>query len=416
MKKSLLLLTLLLAALFSSQVSAQSSAFTFVHISDLHVSTVTSAVNLCDLNGEEAKCYLQTFNNLNPRPAFILATGDISNIGNSTAVPGGMYRALTQYLYPHGLTYPGIGSLFIDSAQTIPIYFAPGNHEYYTTLTGLDFTTQTLPYLDSIPNYVKNIAPDTDYAVTTDISVILFMRSGWDISYLVSTDPKGSSFSDAQIAWMTNQLSLAGNKKKMLVMHHPAANYNGTGCSTATHSAIANDSSATFYYNRDAFIHMCDSFHVDVILAGHSHQNVVVDKNGNQIDENCDTCGTRYVQTGPAFGGCYRSITVDSSFVTVSVPLSSCIPAAVKDLDELHMSVYPDPSNGIFTLNMGQTMQVQLKVYNLMGQCVHQQSALDSNVQIDLRNQASGIYFLQLVAEQGEPVTYNFKYPLVINR
>ena len=160
-----------------------------------------------------------------------------------------------------------------------------------------------------------------------------------------------------------------------------------------------------------------DSFHVDVVLAGHSHQNVVVDREGNVVDDNCNTCGTRYVQTGPAFGGCYRSITVDSTFVTVSAPLVSCTPANVQDIDdELDMSVYPDPSNGMFNLNLGQSLQAQVKIYNLMGECVHQQTGADSNIQIDLRSQPNGIYFLQVIAEHGAPVTYNFKYPLVISK
>src|ERR1017187_829975 len=81
--------------------------FTFVHITDLHVASVPSLVNSCDLNGVMAKCYLQKFNNLVPKPDFVIATGDISNVGNSFPV---MYSVLTQYLFPPTLTNPGIGA------------------------------------------------------------------------------------------------------------------------------------------------------------------------------------------------------------------------------------------------------------------------------------------------------------------
>jgi 3',5'-cyclic AMP phosphodiesterase CpdA len=398
-------------------VVAQSSSFTFIHLSDLHVSTVTSAVNLCDLNGAKAQCYLHTFNTMSPKPAFILCTGDISNIGNSTAVPGGMYSALTQYLYPRGLSYPGVGALFIDSAQTIPFYCAPGNHEYYTSLTSISFTTETLPLLDSIPNYVQNIAPDTDYAVTTPISVILFMRSGYDISYLISTDPKGSGFTGAQIAWMRNELGLNSGKRKIIVMHHPAANFEGTTCSFATHNAVTNDSSSTFYYNRLAFLDLCDSFHVDVVLCGHQHQHVVVDRHGNQVAENCTTCGTRYVQTAPAFAGCYRMITVDSSFVTVSVPQQTCFGVGVDNVaNDLELSVYPDPSRGIFNVNIGQVLPVKINIYNVLGECIYRQSGNDSNFQIDLQARSAGMYFLQLIVDQGTSEPLNLKYPLVLSK
>ena len=411
MKKTYLLTVILFS--YTCSLIAQTSSFTFIHISDLHVSTVTSSVNTCDLNGVMAQCYLKQFSSMNPKPAFILATGDISNIGNSSSVSGGMYSALTQYLYPSTLINPGIGALHIDSAQTIPIYFSPGNHDYYTTL----LPPGTLTQLNTLPNYSKYIAPDSDYAVTTAISVILYVRSGWDISYLISLDPKASGLTDAQCDWIRSVLNANSTKKKIIVMHHPSANYTGTNCDASTHSSIADSATASIYVNRTTFLNICDSNNVDIVLAGHSHQNVVVDRAGNPIADNCTTCGTRYVQTGPAFAGCYRTITVDSAFVTVNAPMQSCNTTALKDIDnDLNFSVYPDPSNGIFTLGIGQTLPVRLKVYNILGECVHQQSNVSSSLQIDLQNQPEGMYFLQVTVEQGEPVTYNIKYPLVINR
>lgn len=406
---------LFVIVLFASFISRAQAPFTFVHISDIHVSTVSSSVNQCDINGVEAKCYLHTFNTMNPKPAFVLATGDISNIGNSSAVPSGMYSALTQYLYPSNLINPAVGALHIDSAQTIPIYFAPGNHDYYTTL----LPPGTLTQLNTLPNYSKYIAPDTDYAVTTPISVILFVRSGTDINYLISTDPKGSGLTNAQITWIRSELNANSTKRKIIVMHHPGANLNGTNCDGTAYTTVTNSGQSSFYVNRTEFLDICDSMHVDVVLAGHQHQNVVVDRNGNLVADNCDTCGTRYVQTGPAFAGCYRTITVDSTFVTVSANMNGCPATAssIKDLDnELNMSIYPEPSTGIFNLNIGQPLPVRLKVFNLLGECVHQQTGSTSIHEINLSNQPNGLYFLQVVVEQDEPIIYNYKNPMVISR
>jgi len=396
---------------------AQQSPFTFIHISDMHVATQPSSVNTCDLNGVEAKCYLRDFRTMSPKPAFILATGDISNIGNCSCDAGGMYSALTQHLFPKNLSYPAPGSLFIDSEQTIPFYFAPGNHDYYTTL----LPPGTLTQLNNLPTYAKYIAPDSDYAVTTDISVILFVRSGSDISYLISTDPKASGLTDAQCDWIRGVLSANAGKRKIIVMHHPSANLTGTKCDGTTASSIRDSATATIYVNRITFQNICDSNQVDVVLAGHSHQNVVVDRDGNLIDENCTTCGTRYVQTGPAFAGCYRSVTVSSSFVTVSPSMvATCdtnATTSIKNLEkDLDLSVFPDPSNGLFNLHMAQTLPVSLKVFNVLGQCVHQQKGTGSAFQIDLQSQADGMYFLQVTVEQDEPVTYNFQYPLIVKR
>jgi 3',5'-cyclic AMP phosphodiesterase CpdA len=412
MKKTHLLIILTMGSVLS--VFAQRAPFTFIHISDIHVSTVTSSVNTCDVNGVEAKCYLKTFNLLTPKPAFVLATGDISNIGNSSSVSGGMYTALTQYLYPSNLINPGVGALHIDSAQTIPFYFSPGNHDYYTTL----LPPGTLTQLNTLPNYAKYIAPDSDYAVTTDISVILFVRSGSDISYFISLDPKGSGLTDAQITWIRGVLAANSNKRKIIVMHHPTANATGTNCDASAHSAIGDSATASIYVNRIEFLNICDSNHVDVVLAGHSHQNVVVNRAGDTIADNCDTCGTRFVQTGPAFTGCYRMITVDSSFVSVSSNMNGCSTAtSLKELDnDLDFSLYPNPSTGIYTFSIGQPYNSRVRVFNLLGECVHQQTSNLSTMQIDLQSQPDGMYFLQVTIEQGDPMTYNIKSPLMIRK
>jgi hypothetical protein len=204
-------------------------------------------------------------------------------------------------------------------------------------------------------------------------------------------------------------------------MHHPPSDAGGYSCGIATFSGNGTDSSSSFYYNRDAFLNICDSFHVDLVLAGHVHQNVVVDRYGNIIDENCDTCGTRYVQTGPAFAGCYRSITVDSSFITVSKPMLSCDTASTTGLPniekELEISVYPDPSAGLFNVSLGQAIPVDMKVYNVLGEVVYRQSSDDLVHQVDLRSQPDGMYIMQIAADHdGTPVTYTFKYSLIVSR
>jgi hypothetical protein len=112
---------------------------------------------------------------------------------------------------------------------------------------------------------------------------------------------------------------------------------------------------------------------------------------------------------------------VDSSFVTVSTTMQGCpavTPNGIKDAEnELEISVYPDPSNGLFHVNLGQTVPVKLKIFNLMGECVYTQGEVQtSDLQVDLRSQPEGMYFLQLTASQGETNIYNFKYSLVVSR
>ncbi len=347
---------------------------------------------------------MKEFAQINPKPAFVLATGDISNVGNSNP---GMYNVLTQFLFPSAVVNPSPGAYFIDSAQTVPIYFTPGNHDYYTTL----YPPGSLTQLNHVSNYAQYIAPDTDYAVTTNISVILFVRSGYDIPYWSQPDPitpAGAGITNAQCSWIRNQLSQNSSKRKIIVMHHPAVNIAGTNCdgTAYTTETILSPSAGTWLANRTAFLNICDSNQVDVVLAGHQHQNVVADRAGNVINENCTTCGTRYVQTGAAFNGCFRVITVDSSFINVSSPLQSC--AAVAGVDELsnslNITVFPNPSGGELNLTMSQSGSVPMKIYNVLGECIQQNTVTASNFRIDLSSQPNGVYFMHLQTEYGRVI------------
>jgi 3',5'-cyclic AMP phosphodiesterase CpdA len=346
---------------------------------------------------------------MSPKPAFVVATGDISNVGNSNPP---MYSVLTQFLFPTSLNNPGIGAYHLDSLQTIPMYFAPGNHDYYTTLYPPGSLTQT----NILSNYAQYIAPDTDYAVIKDNLIILLMRSGNDIAYWDEIDPltpDGSGLTASQCDWIRNQLIQNSNKRKIIVMHHPPENLAGTNCDGSAYTAetILDPAAGSLANNRSVFLNICDSNQVDVVLAGHQHQNVVTDNTGKMISENCTTCGTRYVQTGAAFNGCYRTISVTSSFVTVSPPMQSCTSTLVAEMhNATDVSVYPNPSKGIFQVS-GLLPQISgslsvapaLEIFNVLGEKVYS-AIVNANQETVSLDVPVGIYFLYIKTTQGTAV------------
>ncbi|HXB12301.1 MAG TPA: metallophosphoesterase, partial [Bacteroidia bacterium] len=364
--------------------------------------SVSSLVNSCDLNGQIAQCYLNEFNNLSPKPAFIVATGDISNVGNSNPP---MYHVLTQFLYPDSVPNPGIGVYHIDAAQKIPIYFTPGNHDYYTTLYPPGSLTQS----NYLTNYAQYIGPDTDYAVTDKISVILFMRSGNDIPYWNELDPftpDGSGLTDGQCAWIRKELALNSTKRKIIVMHHPPENLAGTNCDGTpyTSQTILDPAAGSLANNRTTFLNICDSNKVDMVLAGHQHQNVVTDVNGNMISENCDSCGTRYVQTGAAFNGCYRIVTVSPTFVSITPPLQSCVTGINEISYSLNTLVYPSINAGTFSVavddDYGYVNHFYTEIYNTMGQKVSEETIAGKKGTIRIKV-PNGIYFIHIKTDRG---------------
>lgn len=66
-----------------------------------------------------------------------------------------------------------------------------------------------------------------------------------------------------------------------------------------------------------------------------------------------------------------------------------------------NLTIFPNPTNGLFNLKINTFENTQIKVYNVLGECIYQNISTSSNFQIDLSSQTSGVYFIQLHTEQG---------------
>ena len=373
--------------------------FTFIAVSDLHISD--SLVSNSDFNAQYFRCAMKEFAALYPKPSFVVASGDISDIGNEA--PKGMYSTLTRYLYPPTLTNPGIGDYFIDSAKTIPIYFTPGNHEYWV---GFEPNREPIS-ISELPYYTNYITPDTDYVVTTSIAVLVFLRSGHDTPYPPPPTPpnplaiEGTGLADSQISWLRNTLTMYSSKRKIIVFHHPAVNAVGTNSDGTPYTGeISDTADNSISNNRTNFLNICDSMHVDVVLNGHEHQNVVANRRGDTINENWPG-GTRYVQTAAAFNRSYRIINVDPLFVTVSRPMRSCnaIFAVNEQSDSFNFSVYPNPATDEITIECNQNATVQL--LTIEGQPMRTIQNTGKKMTVGLDGIPAGVYIVKAMTGNG---------------
>jgi 3',5'-cyclic AMP phosphodiesterase CpdA len=371
--------------------------FTFVHITDIHVADGLSAGEY-DLDGTKFEQMLTTINNLVPKPAFVVAGGDISHAGNGS--PSSMYEALTQHLYPAPLSYPMPGEYFIDSALTIPIYFTPGNHDYRTgNVPPLSDTALTY--------YSMFVSPDSDYAVSYSNAILLFVRSGYDDNRPIWEDtnpmnPEGSGFTSSQCSWLRNILQDNSAMKKIIVMHHPPVDAIGTNWDGTPFTGGVNDTAdGSIKYNRTMFLDICDSNNVDIVLAGHEHQDVVANRAGSVISENYTGDGTRYVQTGTTLYGSYRVISVYSDSVNVSLPQLS-IPTAVSghNNEDLNPLIFYDYANNKLVVSFHDITyenRTEIKIYTITGQLFFAGNYHnEEDIIINTLNFPKGIFILKL--------------------
>lgn len=395
----LLFFTLLMVS--ASLIHAQ--PFTFVHISDVHISDGWGGnIGNYDEDGEQFACNLRQFKLLNPKPAFVVVSGDVSNIGSKS--PDGMYTAVTDHLFPQGgISNPANGAYFIDSAQTIPIYFVSGNHEYYkTVLMALDQTT-TLQY------FPAHIAPNVDYFISHNGALIVFIHSGGDCS-LVEDPEDGMGITNQQCQWLRTTLNPAGgpptNQKKIIILHHPIVGCSGTEVDGSPNTEVLSGPNAgSILYNRETFLNICDSNNVDVILSGHKHQCVVANRAGNVVPENW-TLGTRYSQIGNSNEGSYRVISVDSSLVSLGPPMVvDCLTVGLEKASETDFNIYPNPFYKTATLEISSKDVIsnfELKIFDVLGQEV--KAITDINepmITIDRGELISGIYYYRLTDSKG---------------
>jgi hypothetical protein len=75
------------------------------------------------------------------------------------------------------------------------------------------------------------------------------------------------------------------------------------------------------------------------------------------------------------------------------------------------MQVYPNPSNGLFTLSFSDPAEYTVKIYDLRGVCVVNETVTTLSTQLDLSNLSNGVYFLN-----ANGANKNFQQKLVIQK
>jgi hypothetical protein len=196
-------------------------------------------------------------------------------------------------------------------------------------------------------------------------------------------------------------LSAHSGKRKIIVMHHPPVNAAGTNSDGTPFTALTLDTATnSLSTNRTRFLDICDSNHVDLVLAGHEHQNVAANRKGDTIDEN-RIPGTRYVQTAAAFNRSYRIITVNPDFVSVSRPMRSCngyygVPGPDRLAD---IRVFPNPAGDRVTVECPRQACIELSTVE--GKVIGREIAGERQAILDLSGCSRGIYIIKIGTESG---------------
>jgi len=69
------------------------------------------------------------------------------------------------------------------------------------------------------------------------------------------------------------------------------------------------------------------------------------------------------------------------------------------------ITVYPNPSHGVFNFSIPNNSTYQVKIYNVLGQQVNTAIISSAGNAINLSAQAKGVYIYKLLTENGSPVS-----------
>jgi len=113
-------------------------------------------------------------------------------------------------------------------------------------------------------------------------------------------------------------------------------------------------------------------------------------------------CVTAYSSCGDSAQSCQNDTvyrTTNSSMVYINVDSSSAHTTNLSHISGLNtqVSLYPNPNNGTFTLQLNEYENTSVEVYNIIGECVYRQPATSSNSQINITDLSNGMYQLRVL-------------------
>ncbi len=76
----------------------------------------------------------------------------------------------------------------------------------------------------------------------------------------------------------------------------------------------------------------------------------------------------------------------------------SCGTSSVNSYTE-NLNIYPNPTNGLFTINTGSMKNSILNIYSISGKLIYQKQINSNKTNVDLRNQAKGLYVVKVVSD-----------------
>ncbi|PLX05036.1 MAG: hypothetical protein C0594_08325, partial [Marinilabiliales bacterium] len=100
--------------------------------------------------------------------------------------------------------------------------------------------------------------------------------------------------------------------------------------------------------------------------------------------------------------GNYNLTVTDANNCTHIETITVIAGTGIGSIDLSEVSIYPNPTNGIVKVEIGDLDVDKIELVNILGENLEIQDVTDSTTVLNLENYESGIYFIKLITEKGE--------------
>jgi len=280
----------------------------------------------------------------------------------------------------------------------VPYIIARGNHENYDANYNNGYATTFYKYWPY--NFASGSTNGDDMYYSIDYGPVhIVVLDQYDNS---SFDP--AQLSSAQLSWLQNDLANSNKTWKFILLHEP-----GWTAKSTSKSEHGNNTDV-----QNNIQPLCLQYGVKAVFGGHNHyyahckvdsvNHFTLGGGGAPLYSPSYTSGGVIVYAEKTYHFMKVQIQGNNARLTAIKPDGSVIETInlqmpANDIKEniiKSISVYPNPSNGIFTIKTRDLSNAEISIYDIFGRKIINQKLISKTENIDISNYNNGIYILSV--------------------